>query len=174
MFQDMLTDARKTLTKSNQSETENLKKEIAKMNERLNKVNDDYYDGNISKSDRDELVTRYKRTIQELETRIKVLKADDELRIKDKVEYSVTIVENLPTFFSTASTETKVRILGSIFPEGLEFDGEKYRTNSINSALEFIYQNSNVLYGETETDLPELSGKSAFVARRGIEPLFKV
>ena len=170
----MLTDARKMLTKSNHSETERLQKEITKLNERLDKVNDDYYDGNISISDRNELVARYKRTIQELETRIKVLKADDELRIKDKVEYSATIVENLPMFFSTASTETKVRILSSIFPEGLEFDGVNYRTNSINSALEYIYLNSNVLYGETETDLPELSGKSAFVAPRGIEPRFKV
>ena len=174
IYREMLADARKSLTISNKGEIEKLQKEVAKLIERIDKVNDDYFDGNISKSDREELITRYKRSTQELETRIKVLKADESLRIKEKVEYSMTIVENLPTFLSTASTETKVRILGSIFPEGIEFDGENYRTKSINSALEYIYQNSSVLYGETETDLPDFSGKSACVAPRGIEPLFKV
>ncbi len=174
IYREMLADARKSMTISNKGEIEKLQQEIAKLNQRTDKVYDDYFDGKLSMSDRDELTTRYKGAIQELETRIKFLKADESLRIKEKVEYSMTIVENLPSFLSTASAETKVRILGSIFPEGIEFDGEKYRTKSINSALEYIYQNSSVLYGEMETDPPDLSGKSAFVVPTGIEPVFKV
>lgn len=54
---------------------------------------------------------------------VKALQASEEEHIKDKVEYGVNIVENLTTYFTSASAETKIRLLGSIFNEEIEFDG---------------------------------------------------
>ena len=39
-------------------------------------------------------------------------------------------------------------ILGSMFPGKIEFDGEKYRTNSYNKVLDLIYQQTNELRGD--------------------------
>lgn len=35
-----------------------------------------------------------------------------------------------------------------MFPEKIEFDGEKYRTNSYNKVLDLIYQQTNELRGD--------------------------
>ena len=174
LYREILSEARGELKLVNKDKVKKLREEMEKAKERINKVNDLYFDGDLSKADRDEQIYRYKGIITDLETRIKALQVSEELNIKDKLNYSCSIVENLGKFFSTASAETKVRLLGSIFNEEIEFDGKNYRTSNFKSVLGYIYQNANELHGQTETDSPDFSGKSAWVAPSGIEPLFKV
>jgi hypothetical protein len=102
--------------------------QIQKIKDRLNKVYDFFFDGKLSEIERDEQVHRYKDSISNLETRIKALQVSEELNIKEKVNYGISIAENLGHYFTSASAETKIRLLGSIFNEEIEFDGEKYRT----------------------------------------------
>lgn len=47
--------------------------------------------------------------------------------------------------------DPKIPVLGSMFPEKIEFDGEKYRTCSYNKVLGIIYQQTNELRGGEET-----------------------
>lgn len=77
-------------------------------------------------------------------------------------------MENLDRYDSNASAETKIRLLGSIFDEEIEFDGKNYRTSNFNSVLGYIYENANELRGKTETGSPVISGKSALVALNGL------
>ena len=174
LYRSILDDACGVVKQNNRQEVDKLQKEAERIQERKDKVNDLYFDGEISKEDREEQLCRYNDTLKDLSQRIKVLRTCEELDINDKLNYGINIVENLPRFFSTASTETKVRLLGSIFSQEIVFDGKFYRTNSVNSILGCIYENINLLQGQTETDSPDLSGKSACVAPRGIEPRFKV
>ena len=46
-----------------------------------------------------------------------------------------------------APVEVKIKLIGSIFDEKIEFDGNSYRTNSFNKALELIYEQTNELQG---------------------------
>ena len=71
---------------------------------------DHYFDGDLSKLERDEQVHRYQDSISNLETRIKALRASEELNIKEKVDYGVNIAENLDHYFTSASAETKIRL----------------------------------------------------------------
>ena len=49
--------------------------------------------------------------------------------------------------------EVRIKLLGSIFPEKIEFDGENYRTKSFNKMLDYIFQNTNQLQQKkTEID----------------------
>ena len=52
----------------------------------------------------------------------------------------------------------------------LQFDGEKYGTNSYNKVLEWIFQNTNELEEEKPEDRGEESLSSGFVPGAGIEP----
>ena len=174
LYKAILDDARGKDKHVRKGEVSKLQAEIQKVKERVNKVNDLYFDGELSKPDRDEQLKRYNEKIQNLESHIKVLQTSEDTNIKEKVNYGLNLVENLDRYFSNASAETKIRLLGSIFDEEIEFDGEKYRTSNFNSMLDYIYQNSSKLQGQTETDSPVFSGKSAWVAPRGIEPRFKV
>lgn len=44
--------------------------------------------------------------------------------------------------------EEKRIIISSMFPEFLEFDGTRHRTQRINGVLQLIYQNTNKLTGK--------------------------
>ena len=61
-------------------------------------------------------------------------------------------------------------ILGSMFPEKIEFDGEKYRTNSYNKVLDLIYQNTNELRGGGNKNGEADNNFSNSVPRAGVEP----
>lgn len=50
-------------------------------------------------------------------------------------------------YICDAPLETKIKLIGSIFDDKIEFDGEKYRTNSYNKVLDLIYQQTNELRG---------------------------
>lgn len=45
------------------------------------------------------------------------------------------------------SVEMKIKVLGSMFPEKIKFDGEKHLTNSYNKVIDLIYQHTNELLG---------------------------
>ena len=58
-------------------------------------------------------------------------------------------------------------ILGSMFPEKIEFDGEKYRTNSYNKVLDLIYQQTNELRGDEKEKGERQKSFSNSVPRAG-------
>ena len=51
----------------------------------------------------------------------------------------------LDFIFSSCDLSQKRRLIGSIFPENLTFDGEEHRTTRINEVLNFIYLINNEL-----------------------------
>ena len=59
----------------------------------------------------------------------------------------MNIINNLINIIRDGSVEMKIKVIGSMFPEKIEFDGEKYRTNSYNKVLDLIYQQTNELRG---------------------------
>ena len=57
--------------------------------------------------------------------------------------------------------------IGSMFPEKIEFDGEKYRTNSYNKVLDLIYQQTNELRGDEKEKGERQASFSNSVPRAG-------
>lgn len=48
-------------------------------------------------------------------------------------------------YIMDAPVEAKIKLISSMFPQKIEFDGEKYRTNSYNQVLDLIYQETKQL-----------------------------
>ncbi len=59
----------------------------------------------------------------------------------------MSLINNIDKFILDAPVETKIKLISSMFPEKIEFDGEKYRTNSYNKVLDLIFQQTNELRG---------------------------
>ena len=57
-----------------------------------------------------------------------------------------------------------------MFPQKIEFDGNKYRTNEYNKVLDLIYQQTNELRGLNKKSEESFSTFPASVPRPGIEP----
>ena len=60
-----------------------------------------------------------------MKAQIEALKLNEDLNIKEKMSYSFNLIGNLGKFFQSAPCEVKIKLLGSIFPEKIEFDGKK-------------------------------------------------
>ena len=81
----------------------------------------------------------------------------------------MNIIANLRNFMLDAPVKTKCKILSSMFPGKIEFDGEKYRTQSYNQVLDLIFQETNKLRGYGEKESENSKANSHSVPRPRIE-----
>ena len=65
--------------------------------------------------------------------------------------------------------DPKIKLISSMFPEKIEFDGKTYRTNSYNKVLDLIYQQTNELRGVEKKNGESFSTFSASVPRPAFE-----
>jgi hypothetical protein len=74
----------------------------------------------------------------------------------------------MPEILTSGRVEHKIQLLGSMFPEKMEFDGEKYRINSYNKVLEWIFQNTNELQNKKTEEQDKKSVSSVSVPLTGL------
>lgn len=79
------------------------------------------------------------------------------------------LINNIDSYIRDAPLETKIKLIGSIFDDKIEYDGEKYRTNSYNKVLDLIFQQTNELRGKEKEKGEKLSSFSVSVPRPAFE-----
>lgn len=151
-----------------------LKKRVKEIEERKQvfenrkkRVKEDYWDGNIDRAEYNENVKEIDINIQNLQREIEGVQAAIRTNLTPKLNYSISLIDNLDRYFMDASIEVKQRLLGSIFPEKVEFDGKTFRTNKYNAVLDLIYNETKQLRGIKKDNPDELS---VSVAGEGFEP----
>ena len=112
-----------------------------------NNLEDKYCAGAISDENYNRISKRYEQQINDLRNKINMFNGNTK-GVKKKIDYSVNIINNLTNIMMDGSVEMKIKVLGSMFPEKIEFDGIKYRTKSYNKVLDLIYQQTNELRGD--------------------------
>ena len=150
LYSAILEDIRGDAVRGNRAKADKLQEQLATINKRIDTLADKYLDGELSLAEKLRLTERLQAQASDLDRQIKTLRLSADLKIKPKLTYAVNVIENLGTFFESAPYETKIRLLGSIFPEKVVFDGKKYRTNAYNSMLDIIYQETRQLRGENK------------------------
>ncbi len=93
------------------------------------------------------MLRRYENEISEPEEKIEILKIANRANLEPKLNYAMMLISNIDRYILEAPVETKIKLIGSIFDEKIEFDGESYRTNSYNKVLELIYTQTKELRG---------------------------
>ena len=113
-------------------------------------------------------VTR--KQIDELKRQIEIMINPNRANIEPKLSYSISLLDNMEGYIRDAPVENKIKLLGSIFPEKIEFDGKNYRTNNYNKVLDLIFRETNKLQGNknVKSGLSEENPDS--VPRAGVEP----
>ncbi|GAB0157823.1 hypothetical protein CHRYSEOSP005_31090 [Chryseobacterium sp. Alg-005] len=107
--------------------------------------------------------------IEQLEFKLSNL-SDINTEIKGLLRSGLKKVGNLDKYYEQGNTEEKRKIISSMFPEFLVFDGTLHRTPRLNSAVEFIYQNTsklNIKKNGTNLSFLDLSRE---VTAEGFEP----
>ena len=129
-----------------------------------------YFDGKLSSADRDKNIARYQEQIERLKHQIDTLRLSADLQIKEKLTYSINLISDPGKFFESATCEVKTKLLGSIFPEKLLFDGKNYRTRSFNGMLNLIFKETKYLQGNKKESDSKNRSQTHLGCDVGLEP----
>ena len=168
LYTEVLQDLRGEHKKDVQKEVEALRKDIEKVEALRNGADDRLCEGTLSSEAYTRITERYECQIQELQERIELLQTNTK-GLKEKIDYSVNIIANLGLFMKDAPVKVKCKLLSSMFPQKIEFDGEKYRTQSYNQVLDLIFQETKKLRGCEEEGIEKSEAVSHSVPRPRIE-----
>ena len=154
-------------------EIDRLKKEITTKQSQIEEAEDLLIMDKNHAERYNRILERYEKDVSELQTRISTLELSKRGNIEPKLEYAILLINNIDKYICDAPLETKIKLIGSIFDDKIEFDGEKYRTNSYNKVLDLIYQQTNELRGCEKEKGERNTSFSNSVPRPGVEPGWK-
>ena len=80
---------------------------------------------------------------------------------------------NIQMHFKRSPIAEKRKLIGSMYPENLCFEGNRHRTAYLSEPLRVILQSISELQDMKKGERLSFDNLSPVVARRGIEPLFQ-
>ncbi len=150
-------------------ETYQLEKLITKAQDRIDSIDEKFIDNDISATKYEELSSKYQDEKSELvmkQTRLRSRKTN----FQKYLSFSIPLIQNIGNHFKEASIDIKHKIIGSIFPEKLIFEDQKYRTAKPSILLSLFTLNINDL-GALKKDVKEIiSITSSKALLQGLEP----
>ena len=170
LYEAILNDMRDEQNADNRKKAANLQAELEKVEARIQRARDLYLDGDMTKAERDEAIERNQKLVDGLKERIDVLTNPNRGNIKPKLNYSMSLINNMDQFIRDAPVAVKIKLISSIFPEKIEFDGFHYRTNSYNAVLDLIYKQTKELREPQKNNGESCDTFPASVPRAGVEP----
>lgn len=137
LYHRVLEDVFNSDDKLREQEKAKLETEISNIDKRLESVQMKFIDDLIGSTDYKEIKTSLESRKNELLGKhISIGRMDKEF--SRYMSYGLSLLGNLSNYYSTASTEAKSKMVGSIFPENLIYEDRKYRTTKMNEVFTLI------------------------------------
>ena len=146
-----------------------VEKEKEKESIKLSRLDDKLMDGEIVSDDYKRMTERVKSNIDTLDTKLIELEMTDS-DMENHFKFGLRLLTNLKNSFLSAPIHVKHKIIGSMFPEKLIFDGKKYRTVSDNLFVSLITSNRRALKSLGTKKATRKSGLSRYAPPPGLEP----
>ena len=147
-----------------------LNKVITQQKERIQRLQNNLADGVVSSEDYSSMRGRFAAEKITAEKELQTLKQHDAQK-EVILSKAIGILSKLGSHYKKADSDGKLSLLSSIFPEMIEFDGEKCRTPSINEGLALCLNADKGLSKKKNGTLHENFEVSRWVTPRGFEPL---
>ncbi|MDP2040263.1 MAG: recombinase family protein [Algoriphagus sp.] len=152
------------------SEQKKLQKQIEDLNSRLAKARDLLIKGDLSSDDYKAAKKQMSEQILRLETHMDKIEPNSDKELTKSFTKALEYAGKLDFFFSKGDLGQKRRIIGSIFPENLTFDGVEHRTARINEVVNLIYLVNSEIGGKKNGQRPSKMALPTWVGPLGIEP----
>ncbi|WP_394338242.1 recombinase family protein [Flavobacterium aciduliphilum] len=142
--------------------------QIKKIEQKLERLQDMYVDGEIEKSDYQTTKIRYENIVTELKEKEK--NDFDEKVLFDLYQKAINKMESIEKQYNNADIEGKRLLLGSIFPNKIHFENKKVRTADVNPILNEISSINKAYRGIKKWDKSKKLDMSHRVTAKGFEP----
>lgn len=149
-----------------EAEIARIELEKEKLDKRCRVLENKYLDGELDVTDYKGLLERIKKEMSNLDNRIQIMKTPNKTNLEPKLEYTMSLINNIDKYIQDAPVELKIKLLGSMFHEKIEYDGKSYRTKDFNQVLDLIYQQTSELRGEANEKGESFSTLSHSVPHR--------
>ena len=149
-----------------------LDKELASANQRIENLQDLLVDGKITPKVYGQTLNRYTKQRDQITTNLNMLNNSDS-EYMNLIENAFQHLENFKQTYLNSSIAHKQKLISSIFPEKIEFDGKKCRTIRINDFLRYILQIDKQLDENKKGQISKKLSLSRLVESEGIEPSSK-
>lgn len=167
LYNEILKDLQSERKGESKKEVAALQNELSTVQKRINSIEDKYLDGDLTKEEYNRMLERYTKEASTIQQQVEMRENPNRSNIEPKLNYSINLINNIDSYIRNASVGVKIKLISSMFPEKIEFDGKTYRTNSYNKVLDLIYQQTNELRGVEKKNGESFSTFSASVPRPG-------
>lgn|SRR5690606_348535 len=167
----LLTDNYKKFVQSPMNEKKRIVREIDSLNARQSVARNKLLSETIDYEEYLDIKRECRDKIEKLEEQLSKDGSDTkQINIDRVLDKAIQNIVNIPRHYSEGGIHTKRAIIGSIFPEKLEFDGKTYRTARMNVIANCIFQLNNGLLQNKSRRSDNFNHFSCFVPGMGIEP----
>ena len=169
LYKEIIKDIFKEQKGTKESKILKLNKEIASLDNNLRNLDEKLLSNDIEAEDYNRMGKNTKEKIEESKREIVELKQTDS-PLDQHFQFGLSMMKNINYYYDNADIPTKQRIVGSIFPEKLIFDGESYRTTKVNSFISLISSKSVNWNGDKTKQATSYSDLSNMAPPLGLEP----
>ena len=169
LYREVLQDLRGEHVKDVERKVEALKEQIKETENKLQLIDDKLCYGTIAVETHERISKHCLKKIEGLNQEIAIL-SEKRKDVRDKIDYSVNLINNLTKIMMNAPVNVKCKLLGSMFFDKIEYDGKNYRTKNYNQVLDLIFQETNKLRGNEKGESEDSPTSLSKVPRPGVEP----
>lgn len=170
IYAEVVNDLFKKNSSSNNIEIQKLNTRVSELQDQINKARGKFIIDEIDKTDYHEVRKGCETEIERLEAEIFEL-SKKRINISNQIRKAIHNLSNLNEIFENGTVSNRRKVVGSIFPEKLVFEGLNFRTTKVNEAVQLIF-NMGEGFGEKKSgQTDEKIDLSTWVIRIGFEPM---
>ncbi len=173
LFKEIIISVFKSKTSLQRTEAKQLSTQLEEANKRLSKARDLLLAGDLEADDYRTIKSETEEKINRFEAKLAV-SIRDTTNIEPLLTTAISNISHLDVLYTKGSVTQKRKIIGSMFPEKLTFDGFRYRTTRVNEAINLMLLINKKLKDKkngTNRLFPDLSQREV---PSGFEPLWKL
>jgi len=134
LYKEIIASVYKDRTRNERSRVHDLKAQLDDANSRLSKARDLLLSGNIESDDYRTIKSDIDAKIHRIEAKLTGA-LSPVLNVEPLLDSAIANISQLDSLYESGTVLQQRKIIGSMFPEKLTFDGLEYRTTRVNEAL---------------------------------------
>ncbi len=155
LYKEVIVLTYKAKTRMQRDDIQQLKMQLEEANKRLSKARELLLCGDIEADDYRIMKAESDEKINRLEAKL-TASVTDATNIEPLLNKAISNISQLDVLYVNGSITQKRKIVGSMFPEKLTFDGFQYRTTRVNEAINLMLLMDKQLEGKKNGTKPNI------------------